>query len=225
MATPAPRLGLRRCGGWPSLAVALALVVYTLPGAEKNLVYDRAAILDGEVWRLITGHWVHFSASHLFYDVAVLAISGWFIEARRYRYFLPLCVLSASVIGLALLAILPEIAVYGGLSGIAMASTVYLALRALDEPPPWRGAAVAALVACTGKVVLEVLIGDAVPTVVDGVQFVPVPLSHIVGAMSAVAVYLWSRRCQPVARRRRGRTGRSQMDPASTGRHVGMAQR
>jgi rhomboid family GlyGly-CTERM serine protease len=224
MATSAPRLGLGRWGGWPSLAVALALVVYAVPGAESALIYDRAAILDGEVWRLITGHWVHFSRSHLGCDAAVLAISGWLIEARRYRYFLPLCVLSAVAIGLALLAILPDLAVYGGLSGLAMASTVYLALHALDEPPPWRGAAVAILVACAGKVVLEALTGEVALIGVDRVRVAAVPLSHIVGAITGAAVYLWSRREGSVALGGRGGTVRRQRRPAATGRGVRMVR-
>ena len=224
MATPASRLGACRWVGWPSLAVALALVVYAWPGADRALVYERAAILDGQVWRLITGHWVHFSVSQLGYDATVLAISGWRIEARRYRYFLPLCVLSALAIGLSLLAILPDMALYGGLSGIAMASTVYLPLRALDEPQPWRGVAIAVLVTCTGKVVVEVVTGHVALIGVDRMQVVPVPLSHIVGAISAVAVCIWARRHTCAGLGRRGGTARSQMRQEATGRGVGMAR-
>ena len=34
-------------------------------GVEVALVYDRGRIIDGELWRLATCSWVHFSRSHL----------------------------------------------------------------------------------------------------------------------------------------------------------------
>ena len=155
MAAPKTRLSAGRFLGWPVFVVAAALVVYVVPGANGTLVYDRGAILHGEVWRLVTGHWVHFSPSQLSCDVAVLGISGWLIGARGDRNFAVLCLLAAVAIGSVLLILEPGLAYYGGLSGIGMASTVYLALQALHEPPPWRGAALAVLVACIAKMVVE----------------------------------------------------------------------
>jgi rhomboid family GlyGly-CTERM serine protease len=193
MAVPTRPLNGRPLLGWPAFVVAAALVVYALPGAGAALVYDRAAILDGEVWRLVTGHWVHFSASHLFYDVAVLGVTGWLIGSLGYGCFPALCLLSAVSIGLVLLVFVPGMANYGGLSGIAMASTVYLALRALHEPRPWGGAASAVLLVCIGKMVIELLTGHYTVMNVDPELVVPVPASHLVGAASGVAVYLWSR--------------------------------
>ena len=72
MAAPTSRLSAKPSAGWPAFVVVTALAVYLLPGVGEALVYDRSAILTGELWRLVTGHWVHFSASHLFYDVTVL---------------------------------------------------------------------------------------------------------------------------------------------------------
>ena len=196
MAAPTSRLSARPSAGWPALVVVFALAVYLLPSVGAALVYDRSAIFTGELWRLVTGHWVHFSASHLFYDATVLGITGWIIESRGYRYFAALCLLSALSISLVMLVLLPDMAYYGGLSGIAMASTVYLALQGLREPSPWRGVSLFVLLLCIGKIIVDATIGHFALVVFEG-DLVVVPLSHLVGAASGFVLYLWSAMNRP----------------------------
>jgi rhomboid family GlyGly-CTERM serine protease len=178
--------------GWPAALAACALAAYLAPSLSAILIYDRSAILAGELWRLITGHWVHFSASHLLCDVVVLGVSGWLIEARGYRFFPALCGVAALSIGLAMLAALPDMAQYGGLSGVAMASTVYLALHGRREASPWRWICLGILALASAK-----LLGDVVGSGLSLIDLqdesvVTVPMSHFVGAAAGLAVYLWS---------------------------------
>ena len=175
-----------------ALAVAAGIGTYVIPGLASHLVYDRAAILSGEVWRLLTGNWVHFSPSHLFYDLLALGIAGLIIERRGYPYFGLLCVLSALGITTALLAITPEVQSYGGLSGVATGAIIYLALHGLKEPGPWWGICVAALVLTLGKVLLESMMGQLTFAAVHRIPFVPVPLSHVVGGVTASLIFWWS---------------------------------
>jgi len=184
-------LNAKPFAGWPVLVVVSALVVYLLPDVGTALVYDRSAILSGELWRLVTGHWVHFSVSQLFYDVTVLGITGWIIESRGYRYFAALCLLSALSISFAMLALLPDMAFYGGVSGIAMASTVYLALQWLGKPAPWRWVGLSILLLCVGKLIFEASIGHFILVPLKD-DWVVVPLSHLVGTFSGLIMYLWS---------------------------------
>jgi rhomboid family GlyGly-CTERM serine protease len=170
-----------------------ALVAYVLPGLGSQMVYDRAAILSGEVWRLLTGNWVHFSPSHLLYDLLALGIAGWLIERRGYPSFGLLCLLSALGIGTVLLAGRPEVQSYGGLSGVATGAIVYLALRGLEEAPPWRWICIAALVLTVGKVLLESMTGRFIIAAAGSVPFVPLPLSHVVGGLTAASLFWWSR--------------------------------
>ncbi len=175
------------------LVVAGGIVTYVIPGLASLLVYDRTAILSGEVWRLLTGNWVHFSATHLLYDLLALGIAGWIIERRGYPYFGLLCVLAAVGISAALLAGSPEVQSYGGLSGVATGAIVYLALHGLKEPGPWRWICLAVLVLTAGKVLLESVTGRLTFAAVDRVPFVPVPLSHLVGGLTAALLFWWSR--------------------------------
>ena len=50
------------------LFVVLAAALYALPGTAARLQYDRTAILHGELWRVLTGHLVHWSADQVFWD-------------------------------------------------------------------------------------------------------------------------------------------------------------
>src|SRR4051812_25687175 len=56
------------------LIFPLAFAIHLAPGFKAWLIYDRAAILHGELWRLWTGHLVHFSNSHLLLDASVCGI-------------------------------------------------------------------------------------------------------------------------------------------------------
>lgn len=192
MAASATQLNARPLARWAVLFLVPALVVYLLPSVGAAMIYDRSAILAGELWRLLTGHWVHFSASHLFYDVAILGVTTWIIEFRGYRYFLALCLLSALAISIVMLVSLPDMAFYGGLSGIAMASTVYLALHGWREAEPWRGICLCILLLSVGKLVLDASIGHFAVVNIEDISIAPVPLSHLTGAVSGVVVYLWS---------------------------------
>jgi len=63
---------------WRTLFLTgLALALYLLAGpAPEAWVYDRMAIADGELWRLMTGHLVHADGSHALWDIAALALLG-----------------------------------------------------------------------------------------------------------------------------------------------------
>jgi len=76
---------------WSTLTMAaLALLLYLGAGpAAPAWVFDRAAVANGQWWRLVTGHLVHCDLSHLCWDVAGLMVLGWLFEDRfSHRQFL-----------------------------------------------------------------------------------------------------------------------------------------
>ena len=71
------------------VGLALALLVLLLPllgGDDLRLAlrYERAAILEGQWWRLLGGHLVHLDASHATLNCAGLVLL-WCLFARAYR--------------------------------------------------------------------------------------------------------------------------------------------
>ena len=77
------RDGLDNSCKWRSLAAAGAIgmiaVFLQLAGAEgrEALAWDRSALADGELWRLVTGHFAHLGWSHLGLNLAGLALVAW----------------------------------------------------------------------------------------------------------------------------------------------------
>ena len=62
----------------------LALLPFAFPSIDGWMQYDRSAIAAGEAWRLLTGHWTHWSLEHLFWSGgAFLLLAGLFRGSAR----------------------------------------------------------------------------------------------------------------------------------------------
>lgn len=98
----------------PKLFVfGISIIAYCFPRLSDLLVYDRQAILSGELWRLLTAPFAHFSASHILWDILVFGSAGFAIETERYRGFWMVCILSAIIPSLVFLLALPELEAMG----------------------------------------------------------------------------------------------------------------
>lgn len=173
-----------------ALLASLALVSDSV---TEWLIYDRALIFKGEIWRMWTGHVVHFGSSHFIWNLAVFVPSGCWLERLwpvRTRWFYLACPL---VISLALLWLDPSLVRYAGLSGLATGMLVLLAGRQLGrrkQEPAWFWLSVLILVAA--KIVLELFTGT--PLLVSGFADVrTVPLAHIFGAVCGVVFWAAAR--------------------------------
>jgi len=184
------------------LLCGAAGAIMAQPPLQAALIYSRAAIDGGEAWRLVTGNLVHLSASHFFVDVVALAVVGMLIEMRRYRCFSILCLASGTLIGVTLYALEPELLIFGGLSGMVTAGVTFLCLHGLREAGAWRWICLATLICLAIKMSLELALGSSLLHLAgyENQGFVPVPLSHVVGAATAVLVFgLTSRSARAVA--------------------------
>ncbi|RMD80979.1 MAG: rhomboid family intramembrane serine protease, partial [Candidatus Dadabacteria bacterium] len=64
-----------------AILCALAILAYAAAGpAPSALVFERAAVIGGQWWRLLTAHLVHADFAHLGWDVAALAVAGAMVE-------------------------------------------------------------------------------------------------------------------------------------------------
>lgn len=172
---------------WTLSILLLSIISYALPEVSSTFIYDRTAILKGEVWRLLTSHLVHFSNLHLFYNLLAFAIAGLIIEHQGYRYFALLCLLMAFFISVFLMIMKPDMHYYGGLSGLAYGSIYYIALFGLNKSPPWRLMCVVTIFILPLKIILEIYLGESI---LPGQQnFTVMPLSHIIGCLVALLLF------------------------------------
>ena len=171
------------------LLVGSGVVVALFPGSSSWLIYDRSAILSGEIWRMFTGHWIHFSTSHLVYDLLALGIAGWIIETQKLPHFGWLCLLTPWLISAVLLFFEPQMKVFGGLSALATTAIVYLALFGLHDAPPWRWVCLAALMCIVGKILFEMTTGRMIFVTTGNIPVTVAVAGHISGALIALLFY------------------------------------
>ena len=115
----------------------LALAAQTPFGNSSALVYDRAAIVAGEWWRMWTGNCVHFGWLHFALDTGLYFLIGWAL-VYRYKWWL-----NAGWLALMPLAVTatifvfdPSMVIYGGLSGVNVGLLVMLAFLGWQQS--WR---------------------------------------------------------------------------------------
>jgi rhomboid family GlyGly-CTERM serine protease len=175
---------------WTLAICAGAAFIFIAPELGTLLIYDRAAIAHGELWRLVTGNLVHLSTTHLAYNLAAFLITGAIIEIRGYRFFPMLCLAAAILIGIALYCSKPAMYYYAGLSGVVTAAITYLCLHGLTEKGTWRWLCATMLAGVVAKLWIELMIGKSFLLAVSTDEFAPAPLSHLIGAITAMLLFV-----------------------------------
>jgi rhomboid family GlyGly-CTERM serine protease len=183
------RLGFVNC----PLAITLACLALTpLPDTwHLALQYQHRAILEGEVWRLFTGHLVHLNGAHLLMNLAGLWLI-WLLfflhESARALclYRLPVLLIGTS---LALLLLSPEVTWYRGLSGI-LHGLLALALLRHCQAQPLSGSLLLALFAV--KIAWEQTSGP-VPGSEAWISGRVIVDSHLYGAIWGSIIWLLER--------------------------------
>ena len=141
---------------WSWLAL-LCLAPTLLPDTlQSALEYRRDAVLAGELWRLVTGHWVHHGWHHAAVDGAALALLAYLLRLAAHARA-PLFLAPGSVaISLVLLVASPQMETYRGASGLVLLLAGLLAATLWRTRPRWR---LGILLACA--VVATKLVADA----------------------------------------------------------------
>jgi rhomboid family GlyGly-CTERM serine protease len=174
----------------PLLLFALPAALAALgPATTNQLWLERAALGRGELWRLWTAHWVHFSASHLGWNLAVLLAAGAWLERARPGWLLTHTLVAAPLISLALLVVEPAMQAYGGLSALATGTVTLLALVQLENRRADRPLWTALLLLVAGKITYDASHATALFSRFDLPAVRPSAFAHAVGAGMALALW------------------------------------
>ena len=165
------------------LAALLALLQAT--GLRHALEYRRTAVLlQGQVWRLLTGNLVHLGWVHLARDAAGLfLIWGLVAQSLDRRSRLWVLGVSGLAVGLGLLVFSPAIEWYVGISGVLFGLFCAGVLSQLRTHP---------LYACTllfgmAAVIAWTLYAGALPGETRDLGGQVVPQAHLYGALGGAA--------------------------------------
>ncbi|MDH3863174.1 MAG: rhombosortase [Gammaproteobacteria bacterium] len=173
--------------------VALALMLGGDFGREW-LRFERGGIAAGEVWRLLTGHFVHLGVSHTLLNLAGLVLV-WVLVGRAYTWRQWLLVTGGSVaaIDLGLWLGSPQLEWYVGLSGLLhgmLAAGIVAGLADRNTE------ALILAVVVTGKLAWEQFVGPlpGSEATSGGAVIVDAHLYGVIGAVVAAAALVRVRR-------------------------------
>lgn len=170
------------------LLTAVAVGISLLPDSGTGLAYERGPIAAGELWRLVTGHFVHWSPGHLVWDVGTFLVLGAACELRSRKRFSVCLAGSVVAIPCAVWLLLPGLDLYAGLSGIDSALFALLGADLVHEQWEKRNPAVLAIalglsLALAFKVGFEITTGGTVFVADLASGIAPVPRAHLAGAL------------------------------------------
>ena len=173
---------------FPFLTLGLLLVTagfhWLLP--DKSLFYFSARdIAAADIWRVVTGHFMHADMEHLLWNCLGLAVLGTLIEIRSRK--LLWAALGAGMVCVSVLLLSPfsQLEYYCGLSGVLNA----LLLVALWQE--WRATRswLIIVIACASlaKVLIEVSLETSLVT---HISWPPYAWSHVAGLIGGLIVVL-----------------------------------
>ena len=186
-------LGRRRGGGrarslpWLTLGLAgLVVALFAIAGpAPSAWVFDRDAILAGEWWRLITGHWVHSDPNHLAWNLTAFGLLAGTVETLGRRYLFGGLVAGMAGVDLLLWLGLPGLSHYCGLSGVLNTLLLLALLGHYRLDPRSRVIVLMVGVASLGKILFELLTRQAI---FSSTAWASVPEAHLAGWLVGLAL-------------------------------------
>lgn len=173
---------------WLTIILSLIMVgLYFLGTKTFDLfLFDKAAILNGETWRFLTGHFVHCNMEHLFWDMAAFVIIGSVIELNNPKHLIPSFLVSCCFVSTWLFIGEPNLTTYCGLSGALNGMLVLAAI--LQWKATKEKMCLFVLLSTALKIVFEFLNHQ---TIFTGLAAQAVPSSHAAGFLAGI-LYLLS---------------------------------
>jgi rhomboid family GlyGly-CTERM serine protease len=183
------------------LTLASAIIALPIAGGwlQQVLQFDRDAIRNGEVWRLVTGHFTHRTFDHFFWDTVTFGFLAALCAIRSQKRFLATAGISTLLISATVWICHPEIHFYRGLSGIDSALFALLAVSILKESLaerdwPYLLLGCGLTAAFIGKTAFELVTGSTL--FVDSQAVNTLCLVHVVGAVVGAGIGLAGGRTQ-----------------------------
>jgi len=168
------------------LFTVAAGVIHLFYSLRIQLLYDRSALVQYELWRLLTCHWVHLSGDHLFWSAMTFLGLGSLGELMDKKKYYATVAVSAVLIPAAIWWQMPDLKIYGGLSGLdcalyALLMVLLIKREIRSRSRIWVAFFSLLLAGLIAKITYETVTGLTLFVSNTHSGMVPVPLAHLVG--------------------------------------------
>lgn len=168
-----------------SMVGMAALATFFAPELSGVLLYDRQRIAAGEVWRLLTGHLVHFSAGHLRWNLLALGLMAILLPMKSIR-LLTATGIAALTISVGLYFGDTTMDYYGGLSGLVTALIAFALLNLARLDRHRRSLAITGLSLLALKLMWEGTTANSLFVNLSESDIRPSLLAHVVGYVTGL---------------------------------------
>lgn len=167
-----------------SLCLGSLLLFLILGAAPESLIYSRQAIAQGEIWRLLTTHFVHCDFSHLLLNLVALLLLGGLLEQQINGKFTGVVAIGCLGVSSWLWFAKTDLQFYCGLSGMlnGLLAVLLATLWQKNRHPILPVIAIASLL----KIVIESTSQQAIFT---HLSWTSVPGAHGAGFVTGI-IYL-----------------------------------
>lgn len=165
----------------PILTIGLLTVLISLHGLvsdKTQLYFSTADIFQGEIWRLVSGHFIHADLQHLLWNCLGLAVLGTLLEYRSRGVLLASLGVGIIFVSALLLTPFSRLDFYCGLSGVL--NTLLLVALWFEWQLTRSRLIILIACACIAKVVIEVSQDISIMT---HISWPPYAWSHVAGLL------------------------------------------
>ena len=182
--------------------VSITLICFLVHYSETvqiYLQYDRTAIFAGNVWRLFSGHFVHWDVEHLVWDSITFLLTGVIVLLLSRKVFYSVIIFTPLIISTYLLCINRNILFYRGLSGIDVAlfcsaSLLLIVKGRLKKDIFVTVFGIVAFLLMIAKIIYEIVLQSTL-FVETTALYISLPQVHLLGAISSCLLfYFWHKR-------------------------------
>lgn len=180
---------------WFTISLASILAgLFAIHGPmPESLLWHRIGFEQQELWRYLTGHFVHTDIRHLLWNVTALIILSGVLEAVygfNGIWQTGLIMIASTIISASIHWFRPDLYWYAGFSGILNAYfTVFLWTIWLQYRHP---TTVVVAIGLIIKIATETLVGDSL---IGAGSFAIVPIAHAAGVAAGLMIIAYSVFC------------------------------
>ncbi len=164
------------------ITIMICTSAYLILGpASEHLLFDRQLVMDGELFRLLTAHFIHSDINHLLWNMAAMLLLGGLLEQKGSGHvltFIPIGIISVDLY----VIYASDLVVFCGLSGV-LNTLLIGALYVCATEFGLRWMAVTTALAAFAKIMFELSSQQALFT---QTAWPSIPMTHLFGFVGGV---------------------------------------